>query len=58
MGTTPTMDVARAVMLEPPEEDELESIRRELEREAGYPSWEPEKRLETNGISVRAVPSP
>lgn len=42
MGSTPTMDVARAVMLEQPEEHELDSTRRELEREAGYPSFEPE----------------
>jgi hypothetical protein len=38
----PTVDIARAIVIGTPTEAELDSIRRELEREAGYPTWEPE----------------
>jgi hypothetical protein len=36
------MDVVRTVSIGPPSDPELASIKRELEREAGYASWEPE----------------
>jgi hypothetical protein len=40
--TPPDVELAREVTVGPPTEAQLDSIRRELEREAGWPTWEPE----------------
>lgn len=42
VSPAPRIDVSRIVTIGPPNDAELDSIKRELEREAGYPSWEPE----------------
>jgi hypothetical protein len=39
--SNPQIDVTRPAAIDEPSVEELDSIRRELEREAGQPSWEP-----------------